>query len=137
MARIMKAVQPGSVIHTLNAGKPNRIVEIHAEGIYVQTERSKERGTGPRLVPASLIESDWEILTRTGRLASKDASHRGSFTAALFCQFPDVTVERDRPRVLRFRRETEPPPTGSGPRPSAPGHPNAAPTVPRDTPNPA
>lgn len=104
MARIMNAVEPGSVVHTVGLGKPNRIIEISSEGIYVETERSKRRGTGPQLVPASLINADWEILTRYRTQASNDCSHRGSFTAALFSCFDAVEVASVRPRVLRLRR---------------------------------
>lgn len=99
-SRIRRTVTPGQVISTLGLGKPNRIVEIGPDGILVETERSVRLGTGPRLVPAELLESDWETLVSTGTLTSANASHRGSFTGALFALFDDVEVVSSRPRVL-------------------------------------
>lgn len=100
--RIRAAVKPGQTISTIGLGKPNRIIDISAEGVTVETGRSLRRGTGPRLVPAELIEADWQTLVATGTLTSTNASHRGSFTGALFALFDDVEVVSSRPRVLRF-----------------------------------
>ena len=102
--RIRKAVQPGQMVVTPGFARPNRVVEIGPQGLLVETERSLQRGSGPRLVPAKL-EADWEALGSTGTLTSEDAGHRGSFTGALFALFDDVEVVSSRPRVLRHVTE--------------------------------
>lgn len=76
--RIHAAVSPDQTISTIGLGKPNRVGEITARGVLVETGLSLRRGTGPRLVPAELLESDWQTLVTTGSLTSKNASHRGS-----------------------------------------------------------
>jgi hypothetical protein len=100
--RVSEAVRPGDVLLTLGLSRPNRIVEIAADGVWVETERSLAKTGGPALVPAALIEDDWATRTSTGELTSESAGHRGAFTAALFARFPDVEVASTRPRQLRF-----------------------------------
>jgi hypothetical protein len=50
--RVLIAANPGDVIRTLGIARPNWIVSVDREGVKVETGRSKERGTGPQLVPA-------------------------------------------------------------------------------------
>jgi hypothetical protein len=101
--RICSVVAEGDTIWTVANGKRNVIREIGAEGIRVETDRSSDNRTGPQLVPAALINRDWERLHSTGRLLLRETSHRGSFSCALFSLFPDVVVGSTRPVELRLR----------------------------------
>lgn len=102
LARINQAVKVGDVITTLTHGKPNTICGIDSDGIWVETERSRDLGRGPQLVPAALLIADWETLTTTGELTMSTASHRGAFASALFSKFDDVTDAGGRPRRITF-----------------------------------
>jgi hypothetical protein len=66
------------------------IRDISAEGIRVETDRSSDNGTGPQLVPAALINRDWEQLQSTRQLRLRETSHRRSFSCALFSLFPEL-----------------------------------------------
>jgi hypothetical protein len=101
--RIRSVVAEGDTIWTVANGKRNVILEISAEGIRVETDRSSNNGTGPQLVPAALINLDWERLQSTGQLRLRETSHRGSFSCALFSLFPEVVVGSTRPVELRLR----------------------------------
>jgi hypothetical protein len=100
--RVRSVVTEGDTIWTVAQRKRNLVLEIGADGILVETDRSVANGTGPQLVPAGLINSDWEQLQSTGRLRLSDSSHRGSFCCALFSLFPDVVIASPRPFELRI-----------------------------------
>lgn len=70
--RVLAAANAGDVITTLGIARPNWIVSVDREGVKVETERSKERGTGPQLVPAWMVTTAWEHLGRYGRLSQKE-----------------------------------------------------------------
>lgn len=100
--RIMRFAPPGSVLLTVARSQPNRISDVRPEGVHVETERTDRLGNGAQLVPAALIMADWRTLTQSGSLSHKEATHRGSFTCALFATFPDVEVVRTRPIKLVY-----------------------------------
>ena len=56
---IRAVVAPGDEIYTLTSKRPNRIVSIDRAGIEVETIRSEDRGSGPQLVPAWMIDTAW------------------------------------------------------------------------------
>jgi hypothetical protein len=101
--RIRSVVVEGDTIWTVANGKRTVIHEIGAEGIRVETDRSSDNGTGPQLVPAALINRDWERLQSTGQLLLRETSRRGSFCCGLFSLFPDVEVRPTRPVELRLK----------------------------------
>ncbi len=105
LERVLAAVNPGDVISTLGIARPNWIVSVDREGVTVETERSKDRGTGPQLVPAWMVTTAWEHLGRYGRLSQKELLgplnvKRSAFVCALLARFPDVDIESTRPVVL-------------------------------------
>lgn len=104
LERIMQYAPPGSVVVTVANSKPNRIIDVGSEGVFVATERTDRLGTGPQLVPAALLMADWRVLETSGALTHREASHRGSFTCALFATFPDVSIVASRPIKLAMRR---------------------------------
>jgi hypothetical protein len=70
--RIRAVVAPGDEIYTLTSKRPNRIVSIDRAGIEVETIRSDDRGSGPQLVPAWMIDTAWAHLRRYGRLTHEE-----------------------------------------------------------------
>jgi hypothetical protein len=56
------AIPAGSVVPTVDEGQPNTVVEIIPHGIYLNTDRSRARGTGPQLVPAWMLQLAWDYL---------------------------------------------------------------------------
>src|SRR5690606_16172352 len=55
---LQQAVAEDPVFYTLGRPAPNRIVELTPQLVWVETERSKERGK-PEVVPAWMIETAW------------------------------------------------------------------------------
>lgn len=107
--RVSTAVKPGDIVTTLGTARPNWIFSVDRDGVWVETERSKERGSGPQLVPAGMVATAWEALRRHGRLSQKELLgplnvKRSAFVCALLARFPDVDIESDRPVALRLRR---------------------------------
>ncbi|MEU0266528.1 hypothetical protein [Nocardioides sp. NPDC006303] len=102
----------GEAIYTLGSQQPNWIVRIAPEGIYVETERSRERGrVGPERVPAEMLSKAWDRLTVRGVLTNKELRasddlnvKRSSFVCAVLAQLPGVVVSSTRPITLSYQR---------------------------------
>src|SRR4029078_12405629 len=83
--RIHQAVRIGEPIFTLgNQRKPNWITSIDSEGIWVDTERSNDRASGAKFVPAAMVLTAWNHLTEHGRLSARELLrelkvHRSAF----------------------------------------------------------
>lgn len=91
-----EAVAEDPVFYTLGRPAPNRIVELTPELVWVETERSKERGK-PEVVPAWMIEVAWRHLQQHGELTNKylladDGLNvkRSSFVCAVLARMPGV-----------------------------------------------
>ena len=54
------------VITTIAKGNPNRIVAVDGQGVWISTEASDTKGSGPQLVPAWMLRIAWEHLRATG-----------------------------------------------------------------------
>jgi HKD family nuclease len=101
-AMIREVVAADPVVRTLKDGKPNRIVDVSDEAVYVETNRSKERGGRPKLIPAWMIMVAWDVLRARGSmeeslLTNKELVedfqiHRSSFVLALLARFPGVVA---------------------------------------------
>jgi antitoxin (DNA-binding transcriptional repressor) of toxin-antitoxin stability system len=107
--KILRSVSAGEELRTLSQGRPNRIVSIDRNGVYVTTQRSEGLGTGPQLVPAWMFVRAWDQLTEKGSLTQEGLKHalgvnRSVFVCALLATFDDVEVESRRPTKLRRRR---------------------------------
>jgi hypothetical protein len=101
----------GEAIYTLGSQRPNWIIRIAPEGIYVETERSRNRGADPERVPAEMLTKAWErltvrhVLTYRELVASDDLNvKRSSFVCAALAQLPDVVVTSTRPITLTYQR---------------------------------
>jgi hypothetical protein len=107
--RICSAVKPDDEIATLSNKRLNRIAAVDRSGVFVETARSGDRGTGPQLVPAWMIIAGWHHLCRRGELIQEELLNdlnvkRSAFVCALLAQFSDVVVRATRPTVLELVR---------------------------------
>lgn len=105
LERIHSVVQPGDAIFTLANMRPNVIVAIDREGIWVETLRSQSRRSGPQLVPAWMILIGWQHLQKTGSLSHTELLEdlnvkRSAFVIALLSRFPGVVVRSTRPVII-------------------------------------
>ena len=106
-ALVADTISVGQVIETLARKQTNYIAGIDRPGVYVETERSKVRGTGPQHVPAWMIDTAWDHLRRNGELSQVTLLNdlnvkRSAFVCALLARFPGVVVHSDRAVVLRL-----------------------------------
>ena len=96
MALISYAVAQDPVFLTLGSTpKPNRIVQVAPEGLYVETERSTSQGQRPQLVDAWMLETAWKYLLTRGRLTNSFLLnelrvHRSSAVCAVLARLPGV-----------------------------------------------
>ncbi|OLP01896.1 hypothetical protein BVU76_13230 [Mycolicibacterium porcinum] len=105
LERITEVVASSDAIETLSNKRTNWIASFDRTGVWVETERSRARTTGPQLVPAWMIVVAWEQLCKNGTLSHIELLNhlkvmRSAFVCALLAQFPDVVVVQDRPAVL-------------------------------------
>ena len=103
--RIASVVDGSGQIDTLSIKRPNWISSFDRTGAWVETERSRARGSGPQLVPAWMIAVAWDRLCKRGTLSQVELLNdlnvkRSAFVCALLAQFPDVVVRQNRPTVL-------------------------------------
>jgi hypothetical protein len=106
-ARVESVIAPGEEIETLANKQINRIAGLDRTGVFVETARSKERGTGPQHVPAWMIATAWEHLRRTGELSQVTLLNdlnvkRSAFVCAVLALFPGVVLQSSRPVVLQL-----------------------------------
>jgi hypothetical protein len=99
----------GDLVYTLADHKPNWIVGVEPQGVYLETERSKDKGSGPRLVPAWMLETAWAHLKANGELTNAYLLSsaglnvkRSSAVCALLARFPGVEVASTKPIRLRL-----------------------------------
>lgn len=108
VALLRAHIPAGSVVNTLSSGKPNTIVDVTSDGMWIETEHSVAKGTGPQLVPLWMFHAAWRHLQTQGRLTNKEllatdglnVKRSSAVTAVLAC-LPGVGVESSRPIVLR------------------------------------
>ncbi|WKG04658.1 hypothetical protein [Mycolicibacterium sp. HK-90] len=105
LERITAVVARSDVIETLSNKRSNWIASFDRAGVWVETERSRARTSGPQRVPAWMIAVAWERLCKNGTLSHIELLNdlkvmRSAFVCALLAQFPDVVVVQDRPAVL-------------------------------------
>lgn len=103
--RIAKVVAGTDFVETLSNKRTNWMSSFDRWGVWVETERSRARASGPQLVPAWMIVVAWEQLCKNGTLSHIELLDylkvkRSAFVCALLAQFPDVVVVQDRPTLL-------------------------------------
>lgn len=97
------------IITTVAEGRPNWITDVGATGVWVETEASRAKGTGPQLVPAWMINVAWDHLRSHGSLEQRfllaaDGLNvkRSAAVMALLARLPGVTVTSSRPSRLSY-----------------------------------
>ncbi|KHO22996.1 hypothetical protein [Mycolicibacterium setense] len=105
LERITEVIAGSDVVETLSNKRTNWITSFDRTGVWVETERSRARASGPQRVPAWMIVVAWEQLRKNGTLSHIELLNdlkvmRSAFVCALLAQFPDVVVVQDRPAVL-------------------------------------
>lgn len=105
LERITEVIAGSDVIETLSNKRTNWMTSFDRTGVWVETERSRARASGPQLVPAWMIVVAWEQLCKNGTLSQIELLNylnvkRSAFVCALLAQFSDVVVVQDRPTLL-------------------------------------
>ncbi|QXC60740.1 hypothetical protein KSP35_20840 [Aquihabitans sp. G128] len=108
---LLRAVQASTpVITTIADGRPNWIVGVDERGVRVETEASREKGTGDQLVAAWMLQVAWDHLRTHGSLQNRYlvatsglSVKRSSAVCALLARLPGVTVASTRPIELRYQ----------------------------------
>lgn len=103
--RIAAVIDGVDAIETLSIKRPNWISSFDRTGVWVETERSRARGTGPQRVPAWMFITAWDQLCKHWSLSQVELLHdlnvkRSAFVCALLAQFRDLVVLHHRPTVL-------------------------------------
>lgn len=104
---LLERAPRGSEIHTLSSRRPNWVVDINSDGVWVETEASRSKGSSPQLVDAWMLDVAWAELTSRGEISNdwllnKRHVHRSSFVCAALAQFPGVRVVSRRPIQLVY-----------------------------------
>lgn len=97
------------VITTIANGRSNRIVGVGHDGVWIETEASLAKDSGPQLVPAWMIQVAWNHLRAEGSLENTYLLataglnvKRSSAVCALLARLPGVHVESSRPIRLVY-----------------------------------
>ena len=112
-AALVAAVEQNAEFWTLSSSpKRNVVTEVTRSGLYVETERSRGRGTGPQFIPAWMFQVAWEYLRAKGELSNQylladDGLNvkRSSGVCAILSRLPGVGVRAGRRIVLEWSAE--------------------------------
>lgn len=107
LALLRDRVPRGQALLTLSDGKPNWIVDVNTEGVWVETQRSRGKGSSPQLVDAWMLDLAWSELTSQGHLSNwwllnERRVNRSSFVCAALAELPGVRVVSRRPIELAY-----------------------------------
>jgi len=109
LAQLQREVERRPVFLTLSQGKPNRVVELNAHGLYIETDASTAKGNPPQLVPSWMFELAYETLRARGRLTQQEVLNtlnikRSAAVCAVLARLDDVVATKEgRSTVLRWR----------------------------------
>ena len=105
MADLRASIADGETIRTVATGVPNHVIRIAPEGVYIETEKSRNEGKGPQLVPAWMIDVAYDELQRAGSLSQQKLLHeldvkRSAAVTAILARLPGVEVVSASPTTL-------------------------------------
>ena len=112
LIRLATLLPPGTEIHTLGS-RPNvnRIDRVDPTGIWIETERSRQRHSGPQRVDTWMLQLAYDYLTTHGRLTNRYlladdglSVKRSSAVCAILAQLPEITVTNNHPIELVCNR---------------------------------
>jgi hypothetical protein len=103
-------VPAGTIIETLGPHpRRNRIARIDAGGVWIETDRSSQQGSGPQLIDTWMLRLAWDYLAFHGRLTNTYlvaddglSVKRSSAVCALLAQLPEVMVRSRNPIELEW-----------------------------------
>lgn len=113
LAQIAAVARASPTVYTLGPSpRANRVADVNAFGVWVETDRSRERDEGAQVVTPRMLNLAWDALRARGRLTNRELLdelrvHRSSFVCAILARLPGVTSEGGRSIALRY---TPPPP---------------------------
>lgn len=95
---ISSHVPEGAELATISRAKPNWVVRISDEGVYVETEASRAKGLGAQLVPAWMFDVAWQHLRRDGSLTHRQLLNelnvkRSAAVLTVLSRLPGVIAE--------------------------------------------
>ncbi|MHC4548621.1 MAG: hypothetical protein ACYTEZ_07570 [Planctomycetota bacterium] len=87
--------------------RKNEVTELTESGLYVETGRSRERSTGPQLIPAWMLNLAWDYLRAHGTLSNRYLLddlhiHRSSAVCAILARHPSVRRRKGPGIVLEW-----------------------------------
>ena len=95
---------------TLSDNRPNLVTALTPQGLYIETGRSRSKGSQPQLVPAWMVQLAWDYLqlhralTNRFLLATEGLNvKRSSAVCAVLARLPEVEVASLRPITLTLR----------------------------------
>ncbi len=108
LAQLSAVASANPVVYTLGpTPRPNRIADVTASGVWVETARTAARDTGAQVVPPRMLNLAWDVLRARGKLTNREMLdelriHRSSFVCAILSRLPGVSVTRVRPIELAY-----------------------------------
>lgn len=108
LARLLSYTPEGSVVRTLGEARPNRVVAVSPDAMWVETDKTRAQGTGAQPVPGWMLQLAYDSLRSTGTLTNAALLtdlrvHRSSFVCAALARLPEVEVVSKRPITLSWR----------------------------------
>ncbi|HUL58146.1 MAG TPA: phospholipase D family protein [Anaeromyxobacteraceae bacterium] len=87
--------------------KPNRVVEVTPTEVFIETEETRRKRSGPQPVPAWMLNIAWDYLRTRGELRNvvlldELRVHRSSAVCAMLARVPGVEVVKGQGIVLRW-----------------------------------
>lgn len=108
LALLAEVARANPVVYTLGPSpRPNRVADVGASGIWVETERSRERAEGAQVITPRMLNLAWDALRSRGRLTNRELLdelrvHRSSFVCAILARLPGVTSSGGRSITVTY-----------------------------------
>jgi len=95
------------LFRTLRRGSRDLVTDVTPGAVYVETDSTRKKGTGPRPVEAWMLNLAWDHLRTHGRLTNAELLddlrvHRSSAVCALLARVPGVRVKGTGPITLEW-----------------------------------
>ena len=113
LVQLDRCVPAGSAVYTLGVNPQiNMVSRIDAAGVWIETDRSRQRGGGPQLVNGWMLRLAWDYLRFHGELSNRYLLadnglnvKRSSAVCALLARLPGVEVRSSKPVELVWTGE--------------------------------
>lgn len=106
--QLLSSLREGQIIPTLQGQRPNKIVTINMDAVWVETEATTAKGRSAAPVPGWMLQLAYDRLRSHGTLTNTTLLnelrvHRSSFVCAALARLPDVTVTSRAPITLAWQ----------------------------------